>query len=433
MRCALTIAGSDSVGGAGIQADIKAMSSLDVHCCAVITALTAQNTTAVEKIMPVPAEMIQAQLEAVLKDVDIKAVKTGMLYSAETVGVVADILEDHDMPLILDPVMVAGVGDSLAKDDLTKAIRKKLIPMCELVTPNKHEAEVLSGIQIRNEDDVKYACEIIGKDSSSVLLKGGHMSGSTVIDYLYLSSEFTKIEYPRLERAGHGGGCTLSAFITANMAKSVDIVNSILNSRKMIQQSIADMYVIGHGDKLVNPIIRQQVGDKERFRILDDLDDAADLLVNMVPEEIVPVKGLNIAYATKDAAGPEDVAAIDGKLSFHNGSMRKNGKSKFGTAGHLSYVILAAMEKNPKIRSAFNMKYSKDMVDLMEEVGLTIEYADRKRHKNALSGELVRLAIEEAGYVPDVIVEKANNRNDNSIRIFGKSPEAILEKLELIL
>lgn len=431
MRCALSIAGSDSVGGAGIQADIKAMSSLDVHCCAVITALTAQNTTAVEEIMPVPADMIQAQLEAVLKDVDIKAVKTGMLYSAETVGVVADILEDHEMPLILDPVMVAGVGDSLARDDLAKAIRRKLIPMCELITPNKHEAEVLSGISIRDEEDVKYACEVIGKDASSVLLKGGHMNGTSVIDYLYLSSEFTRIEYPRLERAGHGGGCTLSSFITANMAKSVDIVNSILISRKMIQQSIADMYVIGHGDKLVNPIIRQ-MGDKERFRILDDLDDAADVLINITPEEVVPNKGVNIAFATRNAAGPEDVAAIEGKLSFHNGSMRKNGKSKFGTAGHLSYAILAAMEKNPKIRSAFNMKYSKDMVDVMEEVGLSIEYTDRKKHKNALSGELIRYAIQDAGYVPDVIVEKASNKGDNIIRIFGKNPESILEKLELI-
>ncbi|MDD7424679.1 MAG: bifunctional hydroxymethylpyrimidine kinase/phosphomethylpyrimidine kinase, partial [Candidatus Methanomethylophilaceae archaeon] len=113
MRCALTIAGSDSVGGAGIEADIKAMSSLDVHCCAAITAVTAQNTTAVESIYPLPLDMIQDQIETVLKDVDIKAVKTGMLYSAEIAELVADLLEDHDMPLIIDPVLVAGVGDNL--------------------------------------------------------------------------------------------------------------------------------------------------------------------------------------------------------------------------------------------------------------------------------------------------------------------------------
>ncbi|MBR7123846.1 MAG: bifunctional hydroxymethylpyrimidine kinase/phosphomethylpyrimidine kinase, partial [Candidatus Methanomethylophilaceae archaeon] len=268
MRCALTIAGSDSVGGAGIEADIKAMSSLDVHCCVAITAVTAQNTTAVESIYPMPIDMIQDQIEAVLKDVDVKAVKTGMLYSAEIAEMVADLLEDHDMPLIIDPVLVAGVGDPLAKDDLVKAIKRKLIPICELITPNKHEAEVLSGLRINNEKDAIYACEIIGKDSSSVLLKGGHMSGSTVVDYLYLSSGINKLEYPRLETAGHGGGCTLSSFITANMAKGIDIVNSILSAREMIQQSIAEQYVIGLGNKLVNPVVRSS-GDKEKYAILD--------------------------------------------------------------------------------------------------------------------------------------------------------------------
>ena len=206
MRCALTIAGSDSVGGAGIQADIKAMSALGVHTCSVITAVTAQNTTAVERIYPMPEEMIKAQMEAVLKDVDIKAIKTGMLYSADIVNVVADILEDHDMPLVVDPVMVAGVGDSLATKDLAHAIRKRLIPICELITPNKHEAEVLADMPLRNEKDIRYACEVIGKEACTVLLKGGHMSGSKVTDYVYLSSEITKLEYPRLERAGHGGG-----------------------------------------------------------------------------------------------------------------------------------------------------------------------------------------------------------------------------------
>ena len=167
MRCALTIAGSDSVGGAGVEADIKAMASVGVHACAVITAVTAQNTTAVERIYPIPEDMVQAQLEAVLKDVDVKAIKTGMLYSAEIVETVADILEDHEMPLIIDPVMVAGVGDSLATSDLSRAIKRELMPLCELITPNRHEAEILAGMSIRTEDDAMLACELIGKEGSN--------------------------------------------------------------------------------------------------------------------------------------------------------------------------------------------------------------------------------------------------------------------------
>ncbi len=433
MRCALSIAGSDSIGGAGIQADVKAMSSLDVHCCTVITAVTAQNTATVEKILPMPEEMIQSQLETVLKDVDIKAIKTGMLYSADIVGVVADVLEDHDeIPLIIDPVMVAGVGGSLAKDDLAKAIKKKLVPMCELITPNKHEAEVLAGIKIRNEDDITYACEVIGKDASTVLLKGGHMTGSMVTDYLYLSSEINKIEYPRLETAGHGGGCTLSSFITANIAKSIDVVNSILMSREMIQQSIAEMYIIGHGDKLVNPVVRSSA-DKDRYHILNDLDNAADYLVDMIPEELVPKKGLNIAYAMRNAAGPEDIAAIDGKLSFHNGSLRKNGKSRFGSAEHLSYVILSAMKINPKIRCSMNINYTDDMMNLVEEVGLSIENMDRKNNKNLMTGELVLKTLENVGYVPDVLIDKNTSKNEKYLRLLAESPDNLLDKLEQIL
>lgn len=432
MKCALSIAGSDSVGGAGIQADIKAMSSLDVHCCTVITAVTAQNTTAVEDILPISEDVIQAQLEAVLKDVDIKAIKTGMLYSADIVGLVADILEDHEMPLIVDPVMVATVGDSLAKKDLSRAIMRKLIPICELITPNLREAEVLADMEIRNEKDVRYACEVIGKEASSVLLKGGHMSGSTVTDYLYLSSEITKIEYPRLERAGHGSGCTLSAFIAANMAKGMDIVNSVHNSRKLIQQSIQQQYVIGNGEKVVNPIVRSN-DDRENYEVLDQVDAAAEHLVDLITEELVPGGGMNIAYARRNAVGPEQIAAMEKRLTFHNGSLRKNGKPKFGAAEQMSYVLLSAMKFNPKMRCNINLEYSEELVELMEECGLTIEYMDRKNNKKLLTGELVTATIKKVGYVPDVLVDKDKNKNEKLIRILAEDPEDMLDKLESFL
>lgn len=432
MKCALSIAGSDSIGGAGIQADIKAMSSLDVHCCTAITAVTAQNTTAVVDILPMSEEMVQSQIEAVLKDVDVKAIKTGMLYSPEIVGVVADILDDHEMPLIIDPVMVATVGDSLATRDLSKAIMRKLIPICELITPNLREAEILADMDIVNENDVRYACEVIGKEASSVLLKGGHMTGSTVTDYLYLSSEVTKLEYPRLEKAGHGSGCTLSAFITANMAKGIDIVNSVINSRKLIQTSIQEQYVIGNGEKVVNPIIRNK-DDKENYMILDEVDAASEHLLDLIYEELVPGGGMNIAYAKRNAAGPEDIAAMEKRLTFHNGSLRKNGKPRFGAAEQMSYVLLSVMRFNPKIRCNLNLEYSKELVELMEEVGLSIEHMDRKNNKKLLTGELVTSTLKDVGYVPDVLVDKDKNKNEKLIRILAETPKDLIDKLELFL
>ncbi len=432
MRCALTIAGSDSVGGAGIQADIRAMNALDVHCCTVVTAVTAQNTRAVECIHPVPEDVVVSQLEAVLKDVDIKAIKTGMLYSAGIVNAVADVLEDHEMPLVVDPVMVAGVGDSLASKDLAGAVRKRLIPICEVITPNRHEAEVLAGMRIDNEKDVRYACEVIGKEACTVMLKGGHMSGAKVTDYVYLSSEITKLQYPRLERAGHGGGCTLSSFITANIAKGMDTMNAILSAREMIQQSIAEMYSIGKGDRLVNPSVRSS-WDRKRFEMLDSLDDAAEYISETVPEDLVPDGGMNIAFAADKAAGPEDIAAIEGRMTFHNGTIRRNGKAKFGTAEHLSYVLLGIMEYDPSTRCAMTLAYSDDLIGLMEEVGMSILPMNRKGNKGMMTGELAAATVKKAGYVPDVLTDKGTGRNDRSIRILAKDPEDMMSKLDMIL
>ncbi|MDR0334734.1 MAG: bifunctional hydroxymethylpyrimidine kinase/phosphomethylpyrimidine kinase, partial [Methanomassiliicoccaceae archaeon] len=317
MRCALSIAGSDSIGGAGIQADIKAMASLGVHTHTVVTAVTAQNTSSVLSIMPVPCDMVEAQLRAVLSDSDVRAVKTGMLYSSDIVAVVVDSLSDLAVPIVVDPVLVAGVGDSLAADDLVSSIKKELMPTCDLITPNKHEAEAISGIAIRNEDDAMRACEIMGKSGTSVYLKGGHIESAMVVDTLYHAAEFKRFEYPRLEKAGHGGGCTLSAYITAGLAKGTDMINSIIGAREMIQRSIGSMYAVGKGNKIVNSAvnIRPAYGGGD---ITDGMDAAVDGILKIVPASWVSPVGMNIAYAMHGARDPGDVAAVDGKISIFN-------------------------------------------------------------------------------------------------------------------
>lgn len=428
MRTALTVAGSDSIGGAGIQADIKAMSVVGVHATSVITAVTAQNTQGVDGILPLPEEFIKTQLEAVLRDADVKAVKTGMLYSAEIVRTVADILEDHEMPLIVDPVMISGTGYSLKDDSLVKVMKKELLPLCELVTPNKYEAETLAGMEIRNYDDVTLACELIGKEGSSVLLKGGHFDSSTVTDYLYLSSEILKLENPRLKRAGHGSGCVLSSFITANMAKGLDIVNAVLKSRDLIQESIATQYAIGKGDVVVNPLVKMK-GDTDKIKVIDELDSAVSRLLDIVPDEIVPKKGMNLAMALKDAAGPEEIAAVDRRLTVHNGMLRKGGPCKFGTAEQLSYVLLSVMKRFPDTRCIMSLAYNDETMDVMEEVGLTVLSVDMPKDR---IGESVDKALHKWSNVPDAIVDKAAKK-DRVIRLLAKDPADMLEKLEQIL
>ncbi len=428
MRTALTVAGSDSIGGAGIQADIKAMAVIGVHATSVITAVTAQNTRGVDGILPIPEEFIKSQLEAVLRDSDIKAVKTGMLYSAEIVETVADVLEDHDMPLIVDPVMISGTGSSLSDKGFETALKRKLLPICELVTPNRHEAEVLANMKIESKDDLMLACELIGKEGSSVLMKGGHFNTPVVTDYLYLSSEFTKLEYPRLKKAGHGSGCVLSSFITANMAKGLDIVNAVLKSRELVQESIATQYAVGKGDLVVNPMVKLK-GDTDKFQVLDALDSAAARIVNLVPDEFVPRSGMNIAMALKDAAGPEEIAAIDKRLNVHNGMLRKGGPAKFGTAEGLSYVLLTVMKHDPEMRCIMSLAYRDDIMDVMEEVGMTAVTTEMGKDKISVATEK---ALKKCKGIPDAIVDKGPKK-ERLVRLLARDTNQMLEKLEEIL
>ncbi|MBR2255174.1 MAG: bifunctional hydroxymethylpyrimidine kinase/phosphomethylpyrimidine kinase [Candidatus Methanomethylophilaceae archaeon] len=426
---ALTIAGSDSVGGAGVQADVKAMAAVGVHAASVITAVTAQNTKGVDAIYPMDPEAVEQQLRTVLRDCDVKAIKTGMLYSADIVDVVCDVLEYHEVPLIVDPVMVSGTGSDLSDDSLLKAMKKKLLPICELVTPNRHEAEALAGMKISNYDDVTMACELIGKEGSSVLLKGGHFTGSKVTDYLYLSSEITELTYPRVQnRSGHGSGCTLSSYITANMASGMDIVNAIMVSRERIQKAIECQYAVGKGDVVVNPFV-SLASENKSLKVLNAVEAAAAEIQKMVPHEFVPRKGLNIALASESPIGPEDIAAIDGRMTVVNGDLRKGGPAKFGVAEHLSYVLLEIMKVDPKYRCIMTIAYSDDTMSILEEVGMTaVSVSLNKDHY--VDG--TQKAIKIAGGIPDAIIDKGP-KNNRIIRLIAKDTDDLLNKIEQIL
>jgi len=428
VRTALTIAGSDSIGGAGIQADIKAMGALDVHAASVITAITAQNTYEVADIFPVPMDFIEAQFRSVVSDLKINAVKTGMLYSSDIAELVADLLEDHEVPLVIDPVLTAGVGGSLAENGLADSIRKHLMPLCELITPNKYEAEILSGIEINNEYDATLACELIGRDGSSVYLKGGHMDTKKVIDYLYLNSQIKKFEYPRLNKSGHGSGCTLSSYITANCAKGMDMATAVMKSRAMIQKSIETQYSIGKGDDIVNALVRLD-DDRPAKDVIDEVESISSRIVDILPSELVPKEGLNIAYAAPGAEGPEDIAAIAGRITLFNGKLKKNGPVKFGAAEQLSYMLLSAMKFEPETRSMMSLRYSSDTADILEELGYTVGRFDRRANKSIDS--LVEDAVRRAGKVPDAIIDP-DARKGRIIMVFGKDPRDVLGKIETI-
>jgi len=250
----LTIAGSDSGGGAGIQADLKTISAMGCYGMSVITALTAQNTKGVTGIHPVPPSFVEKQMEAVFSDIGVDAVKIGMLYSAELIQTVAQTLKKYKIDkIVLDPVMVAQSGDKLLQDDAIEAVKIHLMPLSSVVTPNLPEAEVLLDGKLHGFEDIKKGVkDLSGYGSRSVLIKGGHSKNDDSTDFLYLAKEdrFVALKGERIKtKNNHGTGCTLSSAIASSMAKGCEIEEAVRKAKIYINEAIGagSKYKIGHG------------------------------------------------------------------------------------------------------------------------------------------------------------------------------------------
>jgi hydroxymethylpyrimidine/phosphomethylpyrimidine kinase len=250
---ALTIAGSDSSGGAGIQADLKTFAALSVYGASAITALTAQNTRGVSAVNPVPPEFVTAQLEAVFADLTVGAVKAGMLGGLATIDAIAAALKRWSPPfVVLDPVMVATSGDRLLPADAVDALRTKLIPLASIITPNLPEAAVLLSEPLAASDAAieSQGRRLLSLGCPYVLIKGGHGHGSESIDYLVSASATVSLASPRLATKNtHGTGCSLSAAIAAGLAKGEDMDAAVRNAKAFISAAIAsaDRFAVGHG------------------------------------------------------------------------------------------------------------------------------------------------------------------------------------------
>ncbi|MDH3205339.1 MAG: bifunctional hydroxymethylpyrimidine kinase/phosphomethylpyrimidine kinase [Gemmatimonadota bacterium] len=246
---ALTIAGSDSGGGAGIQADLKTFHAFGVYGTSVVTAVTAQNTRGVTDIHAIPLETVRAQLDAVVSDLRPLAFKSGMLATAELVSTVADAIREHGLErYVMDPVMVATSGDPLLEEDAVAAIVGELLPLASLVTPNLHEASILADISVETTQDMREAgSRILDLGARAVLMKGGHLEGD-VVDILLVGGEEHTWARPRIDtRHTHGTGCTLSAAIAAALALGEPLPNAVERGIRFIGRGIAAAPGLGSG------------------------------------------------------------------------------------------------------------------------------------------------------------------------------------------
>lgn len=433
LPCALTVAGSDSGGGAGIEADLKTFAALQVYGTCVLTAVTAQNTRGVYSVHPVPADIVRKQLEVVLSDIPIKSAKTGMLYTKEVIETVAEITGKEKLPLVVDPVFRAGSGDSLITNVAKDALIKVLLPRALVVTPNVPEAEELAGIKIRGPEDMRVAGEIISKlGPSAVVIKGGHLKGRTATDLFYSAGNYKAFTKPKVEVKVHGAGCTFSAAIAAFLARGFSLIEAVENSEKFMEISVAHSLSVGRGRRPVNPLA-QLYNEAESLKVIENVRMAAERII-ACPECLPYIAGVGtqVVMALPYASSLDHVAGVEGRISR---STKAIGSVRFGVSSHMARVVLTTMRFDPTVRAALNLHYVPELVEAFRGLGYTVSSFSRKdepRAVKAIEGGTLSWGAEQAikriGKVPDAFFDVGEPGKEPMIRVLGITATEAVKK-----
>lgn len=426
---AITIAGSDSGGGAGIQADLKTFAALGVHGATAITSITAQNTYSVTAIEDLKPEMIREQIKAVAEDLGIDAGKTGMLHTEEIIKTVSSEVSKYEFPLVVDPVMIAKSGAPLLKTEAMDALENYLLPKATVITPNRFEAEKLAHMKIENLKDAEVAAKKISEmGPKAVVIKGGHLEGDEAIDILYYKGEFKTFSAPRLDvKTTHGTGCSFSAAITAELAKKTELPVAVEKAKKIVALGIKFGIKIGKGYGPVNPMAHLY-RESSRYNVLMNLEKAKTLL-EATPEVtmLVPEVGMNIAMAIPHAESIDDVAAIEGRIVKTSEGARAVGNPRFGCSSHLARYILEIIKHDENKRAVINLKFSDDILENLEKRGMTVSFYDRRKEPEEIKKVEgmtvpwgVKQAVNRIGKVPDVIYHRGDVGKEPMIVILGQ-------------
>jgi hydroxymethylpyrimidine kinase / phosphomethylpyrimidine kinase / thiamine-phosphate diphosphorylase len=438
---ALSIAGSDSGAGAGIQADLKTFSALGVYGCTAITAITAQNTREVTSIFGLPDDIIREQIRSIMSDIPPDAIKIGMVHRKEIIQSIYDSLMHTKIPIVLDPIFAAGSGSKLLLDNAFESFVSELVPIATLITPNLMEAEKLAGVKIKSEGDAIEAARKIKKlGVENVIIKGGHSNTNNVIDILlHRNKRVYKLANTRIAvKESHGSGCNFSASITALLAKGFQIVDACKIANQYVHKSIGNALKLGKGLVVTNPISDLYV-DACRYHVLKELQQATIEIEAMNGiAELLPETQSNIAYALPDAVDTSQIAGVKGRIVRIGKIARPVSNIEFGASRHVASAVLAYMTINRSMRCAMNIRYDKKLLKIAKRL---FEISEYQRITEPMSlkkkeGETILWGIKTAllsNPAAEIIYHKGEVGKEPMIMIFGTEPNDVLNKIKKIL
>ena len=387
----LSVGGSDPSGISGLQRDARIAWSMGYHPLGVTTAVTAQNTSRFAGVQPVDRAMVQQQLDAVLSDFDIAAVKVGMLWSRHTIRMVADSLRTLDCPVVLDPVVRSTTGGMLLEDSARQALLDYMVPLAGVVTPNAFEAGYLTDMDVTDVDKAGRAARNICQRGASAAVVTGMQSGDIISDVLY-DGQLCVLKGRRLEGGHRGGGCTFSAAVACCMAVGHDTASAVSLARETARASVSGSVSIGAG--------RRAAADMPGPELAAAVDDliAVRHIAHMIPQ-----CQTNFVHAPHDAVSPDQVLGIRGRLVRTGDSVMRAGVIAIGGSKHVASAVCAARARFPDLRSAVNIRYSPEILAAMVRAGFVVLFYDRAGEPDSVkeSGSSVAWGVSEAVSVAD--------------------------------
>ena len=441
LRSVLSIAGSDSSSGAGIQADLKTFSALGTYGCFAITAITVQNTKNIFDVFPIPSEIVLKQINSILNDIRIDAIKIGMVYDGKIINKIFNVLKNINIPIIVDPIFTSTSGTKLIKSDAIKALTKKILPIATIITPNISEAIQLSGIEIKTKEDLVKSINKIKKlGPKFVLLKGGHLLSEHSIDTL-IDDKLNIIEFSNSRihiPENHGSGCNFSAALSAFISQGYEIPTACKFANEFINSVLKNLLYIGKGYPVTDAAITTS-SSAFKFHVIEELSIAIKELEALSDVgKLIPETQSNFAYATPNATSIKEVAGIKGRIVRIDQKVKASSCIEFGASRHIASAIISYMAINPLMRAGFNIKYDKKIIELLESFMKVSEY-DRHLEPGKLKekeGHTIQWGIKKA-ILKDKSVRGIYHKGDIGkepmIIIFGHKPAEIIQYLTKII
>ena len=421
----LSIGGSDPSSGAGIQSDVKTFENHDVYGFTVITAITSQNTKKISKIAPISAKDIKTQLESVLSDFQIDAIKIGMVYDSSIIKIVNTMIKNQKCPIVVDPIIESTTKKILLKKSAIDSYKRYIIPLATIITPNKKEAKILSGTS-KAEDAAK---ELQKLGAKNVIITGFRESEKEIEDFVMEVDNNYILKGKKIKIINHGSGCNYSASITASLARKKSIYEATVTAKEYVYQSIKKSKNLGKGIKITHKEISKI--QKELSHSILDFQNIKNV------SKLIPECQTNFVFSKNKPKTIKNVLGISGRLVKSGNNVIQAGELVFGGSQHVATAVIQVSKKFSKIRSAINIKYEPKIITNAKKHRMSVLSYDRKNEsKKSKSKEnsSISWGISSClkSNIPDIIYHKGDFGKEPMIIVFGATPTEVVKKIKMI-